>query len=183
MWKRYQYARLVAISIATGQVDYFLRPTWDNRFIEAPTDPKTWLFFLFVAVSNLQGGVNVVYGLIIKGFGFNTLQTTLLSFLLGGAMVVSVTVGTVLLKLFPNSRCILAIVGFIPCSISCLLLMFLPWENKSGLLVAFHFIATDLLGFVMIFSLLVVAFSGHKKVIENWFLMEYKRLTVLSSRK
>ncbi|KIO24292.1 hypothetical protein M407DRAFT_9025 [Tulasnella calospora MUT 4182] len=134
------------------------------QFIEALTDPKTWLFFLFAAVSNLQGGINVEYGLIIKGFGFNSLQTTLLSIPLGGAMVVSITIGTVLIKFFPNSRCILAIMGFIPCSISCLLLMFLPWENKSGLLVAFYLIGTDILGFIMILSLVAVAVSGHTKV-------------------
>lgn len=140
------------------------------RFIEALTDIKTWLFFLFEAVANLQSGTGVEYGIIIKGYGFNTLQTTLLSIPLGGAVVISVTIGTILLKYFPNSRCIVGIIGWILCSISCLLLMFLPSENKSGLLVAFYFLGANVLGFIMILSLVAVVFSGHTKV--RWSLLE-----------
>lgn len=49
------------------------------RFIEALTDIKTWILFVFAAVGELEGGIGVEYGAIIKGFGFNTTQTTLLN--------------------------------------------------------------------------------------------------------
>ncbi|KIO24293.1 hypothetical protein M407DRAFT_213109 [Tulasnella calospora MUT 4182] len=133
------------------------------QFIEALTDVKTWFFFLFGAVADLQGGVGVVFGLIIKDFGFNTLQTTLLSIPIGIASIIAITSGTILLRYFPNSRCIIAIIGFIPCTICAFLLMFLPWENKAGLLVAFYLLGTNGLGFIMILSLVAVVFSGHTK--------------------
>ncbi|KAG8895904.1 hypothetical protein FRC01_012133 [Tulasnella sp. 417] len=134
-----------------------------SQFIEALRDPKTWLFALFAAVANLQGGTGVVFGLIIKDFGFNTLETTLLSMPVGAAMIIAVTIGTILIKYFPNARCILGVIGFIPCSACCFVLMFLPWHNKAGLLVAFYLLATNGLGFIMILSLVAVVFSGHTK--------------------
>ncbi|KAG9004374.1 hypothetical protein FRB90_010951 [Tulasnella sp. 427] len=133
------------------------------QFIEAFTDPKTWFFFLFAGVANLIGGIGIEFGLIIKGFGFNTLETTALSIPMGASMVISISIGTVLIKYFPNSRCILGIIGFIPSSICCFLLIFLPWENKAGLLVAFYLVASNGLGFIMILSLVAVVFSGHTK--------------------
>ncbi|KIO24291.1 hypothetical protein M407DRAFT_213098 [Tulasnella calospora MUT 4182] len=133
------------------------------QFIEALTDVKTWFFFLFAAVANLQGGLGVVFGLIIKGWGFNTLETTLLGMPVGAAMIISISIGTILLKYFPNSRCVLGIIGFIPGCICCFLLMFLPWKDKAGMLVAFYLLATNGLGFIMILSLVAVVFSGHTK--------------------
>ncbi|KAG8911182.1 hypothetical protein FRC00_006935 [Tulasnella sp. 408] len=114
-----------------------------DQFIEALTDVKIWLFFLFAAVSNLQGGVGVVFGLIIKDFGFNVLETTLLGIPMGAATIIAITFGTTLLHFYPNSRCAIAIFGFVPCTICCFVLMFLPWENKAGLLVAFYLLGTN----------------------------------------
>ncbi|KAG8943135.1 hypothetical protein FRC04_003215 [Tulasnella sp. 424] len=133
------------------------------QFIEAFTDPKTWFFFLFAGVANLVGGMGVQFGIIIQGFGFNTLQTTALSIPMGASMVISISIGTVLIRYFPNSRCILSIIGWVIPMMCCLLLMFLPWENKTGLLVAFYLIASDGLGFIMILSLVAVVFAGHTK--------------------
>lgn len=56
------------------------------RLIEALTDPKTWLFFLFAVVSNLQNGISIQYAIIIQSFGFKTWQTTLLSIPSGAAV-------------------------------------------------------------------------------------------------
>lgn len=59
---------------------------YNLRFIEAVTDPKNWLFFLFAAISNLQNGISIQYAIIIKSFGFSTLQTTLLAIPSGAAV-------------------------------------------------------------------------------------------------
>ena len=50
-----------------------------HQFIEAVTDVKTWLFFLFACFSSLLGGVGSQYAIVIQSFGFTTLETTLLS--------------------------------------------------------------------------------------------------------
>ncbi|KAG9042781.1 hypothetical protein FS837_010400 [Tulasnella sp. UAMH 9824] len=133
------------------------------QFIEAFTDPKTWMFFLFACVANLVGGIGVMFNIIIKGFGFNTLETTALSIPLGAAMVITITIGTILIKYFPNSRCLLGIIGFILPSICIFLLIFLPWSNKTGLLIALYLITSNTLGFIMILSLVAVVFAGHTK--------------------
>ncbi|KAG8959089.1 hypothetical protein FRC00_001975 [Tulasnella sp. 408] len=133
------------------------------QFIEALTDPKTWMFFLFAAVANLVGGMGIMFNIIIKGFGFNTLETTALSIPMGASMVIAITIGTILIRYFPNSRCLLGIIGFIPASICVFLLIFLPFSNKTGLLVAFYLVASDGLGFIMILSLVAVVFAGHTK--------------------
>lgn len=134
------------------------------RFIEAIKDPKTWLFFFFAAIANLQGGVGVVYNIIIQGYGFNTLETTLLSVPKGVGMILGVTLGTIFIRRYPNSHTIIGIIGFIPSSIACFLLLFLPWSAKPGLLVGIYLISTNGVGFIMILSLCAVSFAGHTKV-------------------
>ncbi|KAG8926190.1 hypothetical protein FRC01_009234 [Tulasnella sp. 417] len=133
------------------------------QFIEALTDPKTWLFFLFSGVSSLVRGTGLVFNLIIKQFGYNTLQTTALSIPIGVASVTAITIGTIAIKYFPNSRSILGMFGFLPGFISSFVLIFLPWEDKTGLLIAFYLIFTYSLGFAMILSLVAVVFAGQTK--------------------
>ncbi|KIY67095.1 MFS general substrate transporter [Cylindrobasidium torrendii FP15055 ss-10] len=51
---------------------------WD-QVLEAFIDPKTYLFFLFGFTANVPNGGTSNFGtLIVKGFGFDTLQTTLM---------------------------------------------------------------------------------------------------------
>lgn len=49
-----------------------------SQMIEAFKDPKTWLFFLHAWAQEMANGTTSQYSLIIKSFGFTTLQTTLL---------------------------------------------------------------------------------------------------------
>ncbi|KAK5689611.1 hypothetical protein LTR97_012784 [Elasticomyces elasticus] len=52
------------------------------QFIEAIKDPKTWLFFFHAWSQEMANGLTNQYSLIIKSFGFTTLQTTLLGIML-----------------------------------------------------------------------------------------------------
>ncbi|KAG8907649.1 hypothetical protein FRB99_003111 [Tulasnella sp. 403] len=133
------------------------------QFIEALTDPKTWLFFLFAAISNLQGGLGIMYGIVIKGFGFTTLETTLLNIPSGAAMVISITLGGLFLRRFTDSRTIIAAIGFMPNVIGGFFLIFLPLSNKAGLLTNIYIIQTGGVGFIMILSLCAIVVAGHTK--------------------
>jgi MFS family permease len=133
------------------------------QFIEALKDPKTWLFFLFAAVADLQGGLGIQYAIIIKGFGFTTLQTTLLNIPSGFAMIFSITLGTIALKKWPNSRTIIGALGFVPGVLGCILLLTLPWSNKAGLLTQIYIIQFGGVGFIMMLSLCAIVFAGHTK--------------------
>jgi len=139
--------------------------TWKkHQLIEALWDPKTWLFFFFAAISNLQNGIGIQYAIIIQGFGFKTWQTTLLSVPSGAVQIISVTVGGLLLRRFPNSRSWIAIGAFVPSVIGAILLMTLPLNNRSGLLVSYYVLNLGgTPGFVMVLSWVTSATAGHTK--------------------
>ncbi|KAK7998474.1 hypothetical protein PG989_006514 [Apiospora arundinis] len=131
---------------------------------EAVKDPKTWLFFLFAVISNLQNGFGTQYGLIIQSFGFNTVQTTALNIPSGVAQIISITTSTMILRRFPNSRCYLAALFFAPSVLSVILLMTLPWGNRVGLLCAYYL--NNFGGapsWAMVVSWVAVTTSGHTK--------------------
>lgn len=49
-----------------------------SQMVEALKDPKTWLFALFAGMSNIMNSLSNQRQLIIKGFGFTPIQTTLI---------------------------------------------------------------------------------------------------------
>jgi len=135
-----------------------------EQFIEAITDPKTWLFFLFALVSDLQNGLGTQYSIIIKSFGFTTLQTTLLNIPSGCAQIIGVTTGMYMLRRFPNSRAYLAMFWFGPSVIGAVLLMTLPEHNRVGLLISFYFISLGgAPSFIFVLSWVTSAVAGHTK--------------------
>ncbi|KUI67325.1 putative transporter PB1C11.03 [Cytospora mali] len=135
-----------------------------DQFIEALKDVKTWLFFLFAAVSDLQNGFGTQYALIIQSFGFTAVETTALNVPAGAAQIVSITLSTIILRRFPNSRCWIAALFFIPSVLAVCLFMALPWSNSAGLLSGFY-----LLNFggapswAMVVGWVTVTTSGHTK--------------------
>ncbi|KAK7928941.1 MFS general substrate transporter [Apiospora marii] len=131
---------------------------------EAIRDPKTWLFFLFAAISNLQNGFGTQYGLIIQSFGFNAVQTTALNIPAGAAMIISITLSTMMLRRFPNSRCYIAALFFAPSVLAVVLLMTLPWGNRVGLLCAYYVLNFGgAPSWAMFVSWVAVTTSGHTK--------------------
>lgn len=72
-----------------------------HQVTEALLDPKTWIFFIFGAFSNLIGGIGVEYSLVIKQFGFTTLQTTLLGIPNGVAQIIGISSACYALRRFP----------------------------------------------------------------------------------
>ncbi|KAG8872181.1 hypothetical protein FRB98_000226 [Tulasnella sp. 332] len=133
------------------------------QFIEALTDVKTWILFVFAMCGELQGGIGIEYGAIIKGFGFNTTQTTLLNIPSGFCLIFSISLGGLALRRFPNTRCWLAMIGFIPGIIACFFLLFLPMSNRAGLIVQIYLINMGGLGLSMVVSLCTIIYSGHTK--------------------
>jgi MFS family permease len=154
------------------------------QFIEAFQDPKTWLFAFCAAIANLQGGVGVQYSLIIKGFGFNTLESALLNFPTGFAMIFAVTTAGLVLRKFPNARAYIAIGGFIIPIIACILLLALPWSAQAGLLLSVYLIGTSGAGFVTIISWVAVTSAGHTKkmTVNAVFLVGYALGQMLCSQ-
>ena len=102
--------------------------------IEALSDPKTWLFALYVAINNVAGTVGNQLQIIIVSFGFSPLQTTLLGCVFAVVGNLSIFTGVTIASRIPNSIAWVGIAYYIPCLLGVFLVNFLPWHDKVGLL-------------------------------------------------
>ncbi|KAG8933090.1 hypothetical protein FRC02_012458 [Tulasnella sp. 418] len=134
-----------------------------EQFKEALVDPKTWLFFVFAAVSNIQGGVALQMSLLIKGFRFTVPQTTLLNIPPSIVATLAVSLAGFILKYTPNGRSWVAI-GYTPFPIlGCLLLLVLPLTSKGPQLFGLYLTYLGLPVFTSVVGWVVVTTSGHTK--------------------
>lgn len=104
--------------------------------IEALTDPKTWLFALFSILDNVPNSFLNQRQIIVSSFGFSFLQTTLLACVDGVIEIVTIWVGVSIASRIPDSRAYVGAIFFIPNLLGVLLISFLPWSDKIGLLFA-----------------------------------------------
>lgn len=74
------------------------------QMVEALSDPKSWLYLLFMVFGTLTSGIALQYSLLIKGFGFTELQTTLLGIPSGIAQVIGITLACYAVWRFPVRR-------------------------------------------------------------------------------
>ncbi|PVF93086.1 MFS general substrate transporter [Serendipita vermifera] len=133
-----------------------------HQFIEALKDPKAWIFMLYACLANFVGGMGVQYSLIIKDFGFNVMQTTLLNIPQGLFSVIVITTGMYMLRKFPNSRTWISLVSYIPAITAVILLIALP-NTPAGLLVAYIFVLANGPAAALSLSWITTTTSGHTK--------------------
>ncbi|KAL6229160.1 major facilitator superfamily domain-containing protein [Aspergillus navahoensis] len=79
-----------------------------EQAIEALTDPKVILAAFGAGVGNILSGLNVFGTLVIRGFGFTVLQTTLLQCPTGLVEIIAMIAFTLGATYIPNSRVILS---------------------------------------------------------------------------
>ncbi|KAJ7743088.1 MFS general substrate transporter [Mycena metata] len=105
---------------------------WDaSQAIEGFVDIKTYLFFLFGFTANVPNGGTSNFGtLIIQGFGFNTLNTTLMQLPYGAIIVAFIVVALIVNKrLPPGNRTYLMVATNIPTVIGFALV---AWAKGKG---------------------------------------------------
>jgi hypothetical protein len=115
-----------------------------GRMIEALTDPKTWLFALFTIFTSIPSSLSNQLQIIIVSFGFNLIQTTLLSCVTGVVIVVAVLTCVTIASRTPNSIAWVGIAFYVLEILGVLLVNFLPWRDKVGLLFAVWITGTHL---------------------------------------
>jgi hypothetical protein len=82
---------------------------------EAFMDIKLYLFFLLGVVGNIpNGGISNFGTIIIKGFGFSTLVTTVLQVPYGIFISISILTCVFLNDRFENKRCLFVLIFLIP---------------------------------------------------------------------
>lgn len=133
------------------------------QFIEALQDPKTWLFFLHAWSQEMANGLTNQYSLIIKSFGFTTLQTTLLGCINGLTALVSLATAAVILARTRNARAWLAAASYVLPIVSSIMLITLPWSNRSGLLAAMYIRSTAGVAYSVVMVWGANCSAGHTK--------------------
>ncbi|KAF5365556.1 hypothetical protein D9757_010907 [Collybiopsis confluens] len=141
-----------------------------EQMIEALLDPKTWLFALFAALTDVPNSLTNQRQLIVASFGFTYLQTTLLTCVDGTIEIVTILTGVHLAARIPNSRAYIGFVYFIPNIVGIIILNTLPWTDKVGLLFGQWMTGFELFntgvgttGFVLALAWLSSVTAGHTK--------------------
>ena len=136
---------------------------------EAFQDYKLYLFFLLGVVGNIpNGGISNFGTIIIKGFGFSTLVTTLMQVPYGIFISISILICVFLNDRFVNQRCYFIIIFLLPNVAGSFGLRFVPLDQKVGRLICYYLTGPYNAAFVMILSLQTANTAGHtKKVITN----------------
>lgn len=142
--------------------------------IEAILDPKTYMFFIFAMVGSVpNGGISNFGTLIIKGFGFSTLGTTLMQIPYGMIVAISVLICVfsndyLSTRLGKNTRCYMILVFLLPNFAGTFGLRYLDQHNHVGRLICYYLTGPYNAGFVLMLSLSTANTAGHsKKVVTN----------------
>ncbi|KAE8450448.1 hypothetical protein EG329_006523 [Mollisiaceae sp. DMI_Dod_QoI] len=143
------------------------------QVVEAFRDPKLYLFFILGVVGNIpNGGISNFGTLIIQGFGFSTLVTTLMQVpygvLIGLSILACVFLNDHVSRNGWQTRCWFIILFLLPNISGAFGLAFLPSSNKGGRLTCYYLTGPYNAAFVMILSLQTANTAGHtKKVVTN----------------
>ncbi|KAL9092354.1 MAG: hypothetical protein Q9159_000862 [Coniocarpon cinnabarinum] len=140
---------------------------------EAFLDYKLYLFFLIAVVGNTpNGGISNFGTIIIQGFGYSTLVTTLLQIPYGVFIALSILVCVYandwVAKRGHNSRIYFLILFLIPNIAGSFGLRFVPLDQHVGRLICYYLTGPYNAAFVLVLSLQTANTAGHtKKVTTN----------------
>ncbi|ORY62432.1 major facilitator superfamily domain-containing protein [Pseudomassariella vexata] len=146
-----------------------------SQVIEAVTDPKVVILGLISFVNALASGGLSFGSLIIAGFGFTPLQTTLMNLPLSMVQTVAQLSSGFLSTKIRSSRLHIATVAMIPPIIGTCLINQLATHNKWGRLVGLWLLGSYPVGFMVILGLLStnVAGSTKRSVASGWVFVCY----------
>ncbi|CAK7244603.1 MAG: hypothetical protein STHCBS139747_006147 [Sporothrix thermara] len=144
---------------------------------EALLDPKTWLFFfLSIATQVVNGAVSNFGSLIVKGFGFSSLNATLLQVPYGFIILFANVSAMYLQRYIPGQqRCMVGSLYVIPALAGTVGIHTIGREHKAALLACYYLTAIYTASFSMIMSLLTANTAGSTKrsVVNAVFFVAY----------
>lgn len=144
-----------------------------HQVVEAFKDYKLYIFFAFGVVNNVpNGGISNFGTIIIQGFGFSTLVTTLMQVPYGVFISISillcVTINDYASRNGRQMRCIMMVLFLLPNIAGAFGLCFLPVDNKVGRLLCYYLTGPYNACMVLFLSLQTANTAGHtKKVVTN----------------
>ncbi|RFU35715.1 hypothetical protein B7463_g551, partial [Scytalidium lignicola] len=142
------------------------------QFRECMLDLNIWMYCILVFLSAIpSGGVASFGNIVIKGFGFSALNTTLLTIPLGAVQTISLLTSGWINARFTNIRFLVSSISQIPALIGAVLLMTLPQSNSGGRLAAYYIIQTHTVNNVMTYSIFSGNTSGFTKKVTGSAMM------------
>ncbi|KAF2443408.1 MFS allantoate transporter [Karstenula rhodostoma CBS 690.94] len=146
------------------------------QVVEALKDPKTWFFFILGAIHNTpNGGISNFGTIIIKGFGYSTLVTTLLQVPYGLLIALFILSCVYANNHFStqhrHTRCWFILLYTLPNIAGTFGLRYIPQQHHVARLWCYYLTGAYNASFVLVLSLAVGNTAGHtKKVVTNAFL-------------
>lgn len=134
-----------------------------EQMIEALKDPKTWLFAVFAGFSNIMNSLSNQRQLIIHGWGFTPIQTTLLGCVDGVSEIIFILVGVTLAAQPKIGRAYSGVIIYIPALVGAILVNTLPSHNRIGLLFSYWTSICAIVPFVNGLAWVSVVTAGHTK--------------------
>ncbi|KAJ9645424.1 hypothetical protein H2204_001003 [Knufia peltigerae] len=135
-----------------------------QQVLELFRDEKFWLIFAQAFLSMIAAGpVNTFMPIIISGFGYNTLNSLLLTIPAGAAGAILILGTTYVSYKFRNMRTIAILVCELLVIMSSLLLWKLPRHSKGGLLFAVYMMTAFSGGWGVIMGLSIANSAGYTK--------------------
>ncbi|KAI8957673.1 MFS general substrate transporter [Daldinia sp. FL1419] len=146
-----------------------------DQVIEAIIDPKILVLGLISFANAIASGGLSFGSLIISGFGFDPLQTTLLNLPLSAVQVVAQLGSGVLTAYISNSRLHIGSLAMIPPIVGTVLINQLRPTNIWGRLVGVWLLGSYPVGFMIILGLLAtnIAGSTKKSIASGWVFVCY----------
>ncbi|KAI0957870.1 hypothetical protein AcW1_006123 [Taiwanofungus camphoratus] len=143
-----------------------------EQLIESFKDPKTWLFFFFAAISNVTNSLSNQRQIIVKGFGYTTLQTTLLGCVDGAVEMIVIFCTTTSATYWKNGRAYSGALAYCVAILGSILVNALPSGDRVGLLFSYWISITSIAPFVVMLAWVGSTSAGHtKRVTTNAIVM------------
>ncbi|KAF4302431.1 putative allantoate permease protein [Botryosphaeria dothidea] len=145
------------------------------QVVEAAADPKVVILGLISLVNALASGGLSFGSLIIQGFGFSPIETTLMNMPLAAVQTVAQLGAGVISSKLEGSRLYVGSLAMLPPVVGTCLINGLPEANKWGRLVGLWLLGTYPVGFLVLLGLLAtnVAGSTKRSVASGWVFVCY----------
>ncbi|OTA99803.1 hypothetical protein M426DRAFT_16123 [Hypoxylon sp. CI-4A] len=135
-----------------------------SQFKEAILDVQCWILAATSFLDDIPaGGVGSFGSIVVKGFGYSALYSTLLLVPLGVIQAICILFGGFMTRRFKNIRTLLIAGCQVPALIGAVLLYTLPRENQRGLLGSYYVVQTHGIVNTLTTSLVTSNFAGYTK--------------------
>ncbi|KAJ9157765.1 Major facilitator superfamily transporter allantoate [Pleurostoma richardsiae] len=135
-----------------------------SQFRECMFDIQCWILVATFFLDDIPaGGVASFGSIVVKGFGYSTLYSTLLLVPLGVIQAICILFGGFMTRRFANIRTWLIAGCQIPALIGAVLLYTLPRSNQRGLLGSYYVVQTHGIVGTLTMSLVASNFAGYTK--------------------